>query len=201
MGALELFFIAIGLSMDAFAVSICHGLSMEKANFKKALIIGLYFGIFQAVMPLIGYIAGSQFASLIDKYDHWVAFILLACIGVKMIIESQKRDEDTDGCGNKSGSVGCSLKSEEASLEPKKMIPLAFATSVDALAVGISFAFIDVKIMPAVTLIGITTLTLSMIGVKIGNLFGAKFKSKAELAGGIILVIIGFKILLDHFKF
>ena len=184
MSTIELLLIAIGLSMDAFAVAVCHGLSMQKASFKKALIVGLYFGIFQAAMPLIGYLVGSQFTSLIAAYDHWIAFVLLAFIGAKMIIESLKAEEGPGG--------------EEASLKMAAMLPLAVATSIDALAVGISFAFIQVSIVPAITFIGVITLMLSMLGVKIGNVFGTKFKSKAELAGGVVLILIGLKILLEH---
>ena len=184
MSTLELLLVAIGLSMDAFAVAVCHGLSMQKASFKKALIIGLYFGFFQAAMPLIGYLVGSQFANLIEAYDHWITFVLLAFIGGKMIVESLKAEDLSD--------------IEEASLKITAMLPLAIATSIDALAAGVSFAFIRVNIVPAILFIGIITLTLSMLGVKIGNAFGAKFKAKAEFAGGVILILIGLKILLEH---
>jgi len=185
MSLIELFIIAVGLSMDAFAVSVCHGLTMRKADFKKALIVGLYFGIFQAGMPVIGYFIGSQFADKIVSFDHWIAFALLSFIGIKMAMESFKKDEDN-------------VEVKEASLGFAKMIPLAIATSIDALAVGVSFAFLKVDIVPAVTFIGCITLVLSMVGVKIGNVFGIKFKAKAELAGGIILVLIGVKILVEH---
>lgn len=188
MNIFELLLIAVGLSMDAFAVSICHGLSMTKASLKKALVIGLYFGIFQALMPLIGYLIGAQFADLIEDYDHWVSFVLLTLIGVKMIAESLEKENQPDTCAEK----------KEVSLTPVKMLPLAVATSIDALAVGISFAFMQIQIVSAVTLIGITTLVLSVAGVKIGNLFGTRFKSKAELAGGLILILLGVKILLEH---
>ena len=189
MSTVELLLVAIGLSMDAFAVSVCHGLSMRRANFKKALIVGLYFGVFQAVMPLIGYYAGAQFSDAIVNYDHWIVFVLLAFIGGKMIVESLKKDDTSDGEAANTGEV---------SLGPVKMLPLAVATSIDALAVGVSFAFIGVQIVPAVSFIGVITLVLSMAGVKIGNIFGTKLKSKAELAGGVILVLIGVKILLEH---
>jgi len=179
----ELFFLAVGLSMDAFAVAICIGLTMTKATVKKSLTIGLYFGIFQAVMPLAGYIFASQFADKIIAYDHWIAFVLLCFLGGKMIIGSFKQEEKPES---------------EFSLKPSQMLPLALATSIDALAVGVSFAFLRVNIVPAVSFIGITTLVISMIGVKIGNIFGTKFKSKAEFAGGIILIFIGLKILLEH---
>jgi putative Mn2+ efflux pump MntP len=178
-----LFIIAIGLSMDAFAVSICKGLAMEKATLRKATVVGLYFGIFQAGMPLIGYLVGSQFAELIEAFDHWIAFVLLGFIGGKMMYESfQEGDAPPDA----------------ASIGWRKMLPLAVATSIDALAVGISFALLNVDIVPAVSLIGVATLVISMAGVKIGNVFGGKFQSKAEFAGGVILVLIGVKILLEH---
>ena len=185
MSLIELFILAVGLSMDAFAVAICTGLTMPRATVKKALIVGLYFGIFQAGMPVIGYYVANLFADKITAYDHWIAFALLCVLGGKMIWESFKKEE-------------CCGEQQEASLGPKKMLPLAIATSIDALAVGVSFAFLRVSIVPAVSLIGATTLALSMAGVKIGNVFGQKFKSKAELAGGIILVLIGAKILLEH---
>ena len=189
MGFLSLFFIAVGLSMDAFAVAVCEGLTMPKSDIKKSFIIGLYFCVFQAVMPILGYMTATLFADKIIAYDHWIAFILLCFIGGKMIIESLKKQEHGDEVPEVS----------EVSVKPAKMLPLAVATSIDALAVGVSFAFLKVDIVPAAVFIGVTTLVLSMIGVKIGNLFGAKFKSKAEFAGGLILVLIGLKILLEHF--
>ncbi|PWL52926.1 MAG: hypothetical protein DBY36_03710 [Clostridiales bacterium] len=186
MSLFELFIIAVGLSMDAFAVAVCKGLSMRRATLKNALIVGLYFGVFQAAMPLIGYFLGISLADQITAYDHWIAFALLAIIGGKMIYESFHKDADGEDEGG------------EVTL--KKMLPLAVATSIDALAVGVSFAFLRVSIFPAVTFIGVVTLTLSMLGVKIGNIFGAKFKSKAELAGGVILILMGTKILLEHLE-
>lgn len=204
MSLLELFIIAIGLSMDAFAVAVCTGLSMQKANFKKSVIAGLYFGIFQAVMPLIGYLVGSQFSDAITDFDHWIAFILLGLIGGKMAIGSFKkegghdRECPTETCTDRKCPGGERPHTEAASLTPAKMLPLALATSIDALAVGVSFAFLQVSIVPAVAFIGVVTLSLSMTGVKIGNMFGTRFKSKAELAGGIILVLMGLKILLEH---
>ena len=183
MTLLELFLLAVGLSMDAFAVGICMGLTMKKSIIKKAFIIGLYFGVFQAVMPLIGYMAAIWFADIITSFDHWIAFGLLCFLGGKLILGSFKKE---------------AVDRKEASLTPAKMLPFAFATSIDALAVGISFAFLQVNIIPAVSFIGIITFILSMIGVKIGNLFGIKFKSKSEFAGGVILVLIGFKILFEH---
>ncbi|HOQ09568.1 MAG TPA: manganese efflux pump MntP family protein [Syntrophomonadaceae bacterium] len=188
MGFLELFLIAVGLSMDAFAVAVCTGLSMQQRSLKKSMIVGLYFGSFQAVMPLIGYFLGSQFADKIVELDHWVAFILLAFIGARMIKESFEKD-----------NIDCiDCIEEEVSLDFKTMFPLAVATSIDALAVGISFAFLSVRILPAVTFIGVTTFLLSMLGVRIGNVFGARFEKKAELLGGVILILIGLKILLEH---
>lgn len=182
----ELFLIALGLSMDAFAVAICTGLSMQQRSIKKAFIIGLYFGVFQAVMPLIGYFLGSQFSDKIAEYDHWIAFILLSFIGGRMIKGSFVKEDRN-----------C-IERQETSLCFRTMLPLSLATSIDALAVGISFAFLNVRIIPAVSLIGLITLLLSMLGVKIGNVFGAKFKQKAELAGGFILILIGLKIILEH---
>ena len=184
MSGIELLLIAIGLSMDAFAVAICAGLTMPKATVRKALIVGVYFGLFQALMPVIGFFVATLFADKIIAYDHWVAFALLCFLGTKMALGSLKKEE--------------SQSNNETSLAPAKMLPLALATSIDALAVGVSFAFLRVNIAPAAAFIGITTLLLSMLGVKIGNVFGTKFKSKAELAGGIILILIGLKILLEH---
>ncbi len=182
----ELLLIAVGLSMDAFAVSICSGLSMKKASLKSAAIVGLYFGGFQAAMPLVGYLLGAGFADKITAFDHWIAFALLAVIGGKMIIESFKKEDCP--CGIEDATV----------LRPARMLPLAVATSIDALAVGGSFAFLQVNIAPAVSLIGITTLLFSMAGVKIGSVFGLRFKAKAEFAGGVILILMGAKILLEH---
>ena len=185
MGLIELFVIAVSLSMDAFAVSVCKGLSMQSINIKKALIVGLYFGIFQAGMPLIGYFLGTSFADKIVEYDHWLAFALLAVIGGKMVMESFEKNV-------------CDYEEGYTSLTVKKMLPLALATSIDAVAVGISFAFLKVTIAPAVALIGIITLIISMIGTRLGSVFGMKYKSKAELVGGIVLILMGLKILLDH---
>ena len=181
MGFTELFVVAIGLSMDAFAVSVCKGLSVKKLSLRHALLAGVYFGGFQALMPLIGYFLGIQFESLIQNVDHWVAFALLTVIGINMIRESRGAAEELD-----------------ASFAFKAMLPLAIATSIDALAVGITFAFLSVKIAVAVCLIGITTFILSALGVKIGHVFGTKYKAKAELAGGIVLILIGLKILFEH---
>ena len=183
MSLAELFLIAVGLSMDAFAVSVCKGLSMPKLNKKHAVIIGLYFGGFQALMPLIGYYLGAHFKDAITSFDHWIAFILLVIIGGNMIKEAMdKEDEELDD-----------------SVDVKTMLVLAVATSIDALAVGITFALLpDVNVPLAVCLIGITTFVCSAAGLKVGNLFGLKYKAKAELAGGIILILIGLKILLEH---
>lgn len=181
MGILELFVIAVGLSMDAFAVSICKGLSVPRAKKSQLLVTGLYFGEFQALMPLIGYLLGVNFRQFITSVDHWIAFVLLVIIGVNMIREAREEAEELD-----------------ASFSVTAMLPLAVATSIDALAVGITFAFLQVDIVPAVTLIGVTTFVLSVIGVKIGNIFGAKYRSFAEIAGGIVLILLGCKILLEH---
>lgn len=182
MNLLSLFTIAIGLSMDAFAVSICKGLAMKKITVRKAMTVGLWFGGFQALMPLIGYLLGIRFQSHITAIDHWIAFFLLGIIGFNMIREAcSKEEEKTDD-----------------SLHAKDMLLLAIATSIDALAVGVTFAFLQVSIIPAVTLIGITTFVCSMLGVKIGNVFGTRYKSRAELAGGVILILMGLKILLEH---
>jgi putative Mn2+ efflux pump MntP len=207
MNILELLLIAIGLSMDAFAVAVCLGLTMPQVTVRKAFIIGLYFGVFQAAMPLIGYLLGTQFADKITAFDHWIAFILLAFIGGRMVVESFKpigcadRECPKETCTDRKCPGGERPQQEEAVLTPAKMLPLALATSIDALAVGISFAFLKVAIVPAVSSIGVVTLTLSMLGVKIGNVFGTRFKSKAELMGGIILILIGLKILLEHLGF
>lgn len=181
MNLWELFIIAVGLSMDAFAVSICKGLSVRKVCPKHALTVGIYFGGFQALMPLVGYYLGTHFQSLIASIDHWIAFILLGIIGFNMIRESREDNEELDSC-----------------FHFKAMIPLAVATSIDALAVGITFAFLRVNIIPAVSFIGIITFILSAVGIKIGNVFGLKYKSKAELFGGIVLILMGFKILFEH---
>ena len=182
MGILELILIAIGLGMDAFAVSICKGISMQKMNWKKAIIIGLYFGIFQALMPVIGFTLGKALENLVTSIDHWIAFGLLLIIGIKMIIDAFKEDN----------------VSVNDSVNWKVMIILAIATSIDALAVGITFAFLQVNLLLAVSIIGIITFILCVIGTKIGNNFGNKFENKAEILGGIVLIFIGVKILLEH---
>ena len=181
MGIIELFILAVGLSMDAFAVSVCKGLSLGKIKIKHMCIAGLWFGGFQALMPLIGYLLGSSFSELVAKYDHWIAFVLLALIGGNMIKEALGKEED----------------SMDDSMGFKTMLLLAIATSIDALAVGVTFAFLNVSIIPAISFIGVVTFVLSAIGVKAGSLFGYKYKSKAELCGGIILILLGIKILLE----
>ena len=182
MGIIELILLSIGLGMDAFAVSICKGISMKKMDWKKACIIGLYFGGFQAIMPVIGYFLGSTFENIITNFDHWVAFILLAIIGGNMIKESFNKESE-----NINDDVNF-----------KTMIILAIATSIDALAVGITFAFFNVNLILAITLIGVITFILSVIGTKVGNRFGDKYENKAEFIGGVILILLGLKILLEH---
>lgn len=185
MSIIELFILAIGLSMDAFAVSICKGLSVPKLRPKHCLICGVYFGAFQAIMPLIGWALGIRFQSLITNIDHWIAFVLLAVIGANMIKESFSKEEECP----------------DASFGFKTMLTLAVATSIDALAVGVTFAFLDVNIVPAVLLIGMTTFVCSAVGVKIGNVFGNRYESKAEFLGGLVLIGIGLKILIEHLFF
>ncbi len=193
MSLVELFILAVGLSMDAFAVSICKGLSLRTVSLKECSKVGLYFGGFQAGMPLIGFILGVQFKDYITSIDHWIAFILLGVIGINMIRESFAKDDDLVDLAET--AVG---EDEVNQLGFKNMVMLAIATSIDALAVGVTFAFLQVDIIPAVSFIGIVTFVLSAVGVKIGNVFGTKYKSKAEAAGGIILILIGLKILFEH---
>ncbi len=182
MGSTEIILIGIGLAMDAFAVSICKGLSMKKINWKKAIIIALYFGIFQAIMPSIGYCFGTTCQGFVTKIDHWVAFALLSFIGANMIKESFS--EQKENCNDK--------------IDFKTMTVLALATSIDALTVGISFAFLKVNLLLAMCIIGIITFIISIIGVKIGNKFGKKYENKAEFVGGLILICIGIKMLIKH---
>jgi putative Mn2+ efflux pump MntP len=184
MSFLELLLISIGLAMDAFAVSVCKGLSMPKLNYKKAIIIALFFGGFQALMPFIGYHLGLSFSDKIEAIDHWVVFILLGAIGLNMIKEALSHDEEEASCDD--------------TLRLMDLTMLAIATSIDALAIGISFAFLNVSILPSIALIGIVTFVLCLVGVKVGNVFGEKYSSKAELAGGIILMLIGIKVLIEH---
>lgn len=185
MGIIELFLLGVGLSMDAFAVSICKGLGVKEVKPKHMGCCGLWFGGFQALMPLIGYILGSAFESYITKIDHWIAFVLLVFIGVNMIREALSDEEEQTS----------------ASFGFKTMLLMAIATSIDALAVGITFAFLGVNIWMAITLIGCTTFVFSAAGVKIGNVFGNKYKAKAEIVGGVILIAIGCKILIEHLFF
>ncbi len=182
MGIIELIILSVALAMDAFAVAVCKGLSMKKMNWKKGIIIGLYFGIFQALMPLIGYLLGVSFQKKIQSIDHWIAFILLGIIGINMIKEALSKEKETSN----------------DSIKFKDMVILAVATSIDALAVGVTFAFLKVNIILAISLIGIITFIISTLGVKIGNIFGDKYEKKAEFAGGLILILLGVKILLEH---
>ena len=185
MSIVEIFIIAIGLAMDAFAVSVCKGLSMKRMNWKKATIIATYFGGFQALMPLIGFLLGFAFSDIVSSIDHWIAFMLLSIIGANMIKDST--DDEIEKRNDK--------------IDVKTMMLLAIATSIDALAVGVTFAFLKVNIVLAILIIGIIAFILSMLGVKIGNKFGDKLQNKAELTGGIILIVIGLKILLEHLGF
>lgn len=182
---IELFLIGVGLSMDAFAVSVCKGLGMQRVNKKQMLVIGLYFGGFQALMPLIGWILGIRFQEYITSMAHWVAFVLLIIIGGKMIVEAIRDKDEVE------------IREKDLPLNHKELLLLAVATSIDALAVGITFAFLGTPIIEAISIIGCTTLGLSMLGVVIGNFFGTLYKKKAEIAGGVILILIGLKILLE----
>ena len=186
MGLIELFFIAVGLSMDAFAVSICKGLACREQNLRHNLLAGLYFGGFQGLMPAIGWLLGVRFSAAITSIDHWIAFVLLCFIGGSMIRESRSEEDEEE---------------MDASFRPKEMLTMAVATSIDALAVGVTFAFLQVRILPAVLFIGSITFLLSAAGVKIGNVFGCRYQKKAEFAGGLILILMGLKILLEHLGF
>lgn len=181
MSLWELLVIAVGLSMDAFAVSICKGLSVQKVKPKHYLIVGAYFGGFQALMPLLGYLLGVRFEAMVANVDHWIAFVLLGLIGANMVRESRAEEEKLDD-----------------SFTVSTMLLLAVATSIDALAIGVTFAFLGVNIIEAIILIGITTGIISGVGLKIGNVFGSRYKSKAEMAGGIVLILMGIKILVQH---
>lgn len=182
MSLIEIVLLSVGLAMDAFAVSICEGLSMKKMNWKNAIIVALYFGLFQALMPVLGYFLGSTFEHIVTNIDHWIAFILLGLIGGNMIKESFGGEDEKN----------------DDRVDFKTMVVLAIATSIDALAVGITFAFLRVNVVMAVVLIGVITFSISLVGVKVGNRFGDKFQNKAEFAGGVILIILGLKILLEH---
>ncbi len=186
MGFVEIFLIGVGLSMDAFAVSVCKGLSMKRVNYKHALVISLFFGVFQAIMPTIGWALGSQLKVFIDPIDHWIAFGLLAFVGGKMIwdtLHDSKEDDKTN---------------EEFKLDIKELFMLAIATSIDALATGIMFAIVQVEIVSTVLLIGCTTFAISFVGVVIGNKFGSKYEKASNIIGGIVLILIGIKVLIDH---
>lgn len=184
MGLFELVLVALGLSMDAFAVALCKGLGMKRLNWRNGLIIALFFGGFQAVMPFVGWLLGKQFAGYIVSVDHWIAFVLLSFIGGKMLYEVFKPESCPADCSDV--------------INYKELTMLAVATSIDALAVGITFAFLQVSIVPAVLLIGAVTFCLSLGGVAIGHQFGSRLKTKAEIAGGVVLILIGLKILLQH---
>lgn len=185
---IELFLIGVGLSMDAFAVSVCKGLAMKKVNKKQAVVIGLYFGGFQALMPFLGWLLGIRFQKYIVSVDHWIAFVLLVFIGGKMVVEAVREKGEKE------------IGEMDLPLNHKEMLVLAVATSIDALAVGITFAFLDVPIAEAVIIIGCTAFVLSILGVVVGNYFGSRYKKKAEITGGIILILIGLKILLEHLE-
>ena len=184
MGTIELILLSVGLAMDAFAVAICKGLNMRRINYKNALILALFFGGFQALMPFIGWLLGKQFEQYITSVDHWIAFILLSIIGIQMIVEAFKKEDEKEEDADK--------------LDLKEYFMLAVATSIDALAVGISLAFLNVSLVKSISFIGIITFVLSFAGVFIGNKFGVRFKKKAEIAGGVILILIALKILHEH---
>ncbi len=193
MGFVELFLLGVGLSMDAFAVAVCKGLGMRRVNYRHAAIIALFFGAFQGLMPLVGWLLGTQFESFVTPIDHWVAFVLLGGIGGKMLWDAfHEEKDDGEGCG-------CEKAGER--LDLRELTLLAVATSIDALAVGITFAFLQVDIVPAVLTIGITTFVLSLVGVIVGNQFGSRFERPATIAGGVVLILLGVKILLEHLGF
>jgi len=204
MHPIELLLIAVGLSMDAFAVSVAAGISIADVRFRHALIVGLYFGFFQAAMPVAGYLVASLFADLVTSVDHWIAFGLLVFLGLRMVVNSLRQEGCADRscpdglCADRDCPGGSKPEPRQISLSPAQMLPYAVATSIDALAVGVSFAFLDVAILPAALAIGITTLLLSMVGVRLGNAIGKRFQSRAELVGGVVLVLIGIKVLLEH---
>ena len=192
MGLVEILLIALGLSADAFAVSVCKGLSAGKLKPRHYLSVGLWFGGFQALMPLLGWLLGTSFSRYIQAFDHWIAFVLLVVIGGHMVVEVLRgEDEEDEVCL-------CAAEAAEEHLDIKELFLLAIATSIDALAVGVTFAFLQVNIVPAITIIGCTTFVISIAGVYVGNVFGARYKSRAELTGGVILILIGLKILLEH---
>ena len=183
MNIIDILLIGLGLSMDAFAVSVCKGLAMKKMDVKKALVCSLYFGVFQALMPLIGFLLGSGFKNVVSSIDHWIAFVLLGIIGINMIKEAKSCETVNDA------------------MDVKTMLTLAVATSIDALAIGVTFAFLKVSIIPAITIIGVTTFVCCFVGVKLGSIFGEKLKTKAEIVGGTVLIFMGTKILIEHLFF
>lgn len=183
MNIIDILFIGLGLSMDAFAVSVCKGLAMKKMDVKKAFVCSLYFGVFQALMPLIGFLLGSGFKNVVSSIDHWIAFVLLGIIGINMIKEAKSCETVNDA------------------MDVKTMLTLAVATSIDALAIGVTFAFLKVSIIPAITIIGVTTFVCCFVGVKLGSIFGEKLKTKAEIVGGTVLILMGTKILIEHLFF
>ena len=189
MGVLEILSIGVGLSMDAFAVALCKGLGMKRINYRHALVIALFFGAFQMLMPLIGWALGTQFERFITPIDHWIAFVLLAFIGAKMLVDAFRGGEDDSADANGSAA---------GKLDLRELFMLAVATSIDALAVGITFAFLRVDILPASSLIGVTTFVISLAGVAVGNRFGARFEKPATIVGGVVLILIGVKILVEH---
>lgn len=189
MGVLEILSIGVGLSMDAFAVALCKGLGMKRINYRHAFVIALFFGAFQMLMPLLGWALGTQFERFITPIDHWIAFGLLAFIGAKMLVDAFRGGEDADA----EASGGAAGK-----LDVRELFMLAVATSIDALAVGITFAFLRVDILPASSLIGVTTFVISFVGVAVGNRFGARFEKPATIVGGVVLILIGVKILVEH---
>lgn len=184
MPFIQLFLLSLGLAMDAFAVAVCKGLKMKCIDLKYAFLIAGFFGVFQAAMPLLGWFLGKQFQSYITSFDHWIAFVLLLFIGGQMIWESFQKEVDD----------------KPLTYDLKELTMLAIATSIDALAVGVTFAFLNIDILPAILTIGVITFLLSLLGVRVGNRFGVKYKSRAELFGGVILVLIGCKILLEHLE-
>lgn len=183
MNIFDILFIGAGLSMDAFAISVCKGLATKKMDIRKALICGLYFGVFQALMPLIGYLLGSNFQNVVSSIDHWIAFVLLGIIGINMIKEAKV------------------CEAVNNSMDVKTMVTLAIATSIDALAIGVTFAFLKVKIVSAISIIGAITFVCCVTGFKLGSIFGEKLKAKAEIIGGTVLILIGTKILIEHLFF
>ena len=182
MGTLELYLLSLGVAMDAFAASVCKGLAVRRISPRRMLACGLWFGAFQALMPLLGYLLGVRFQSAIKRYDHWIAFVLLGCIGTNMLREA----------------IGGDAAALDADFGVRSMLPLAVATSIDALALGVTFACLDVDIVPACLMIGCVTFLTSALGAALGGVFGTKWKNRAEAAGGVILILIGLKILLEH---